>query len=709
MLYRWLSLLLPAVLSAGLHAQTAVLTCSAASVPALVHAEGVAERTGDIVLSCSGGQPASQVSGNVVVSLNVNVTNRILSDGSSDVFLTVDSGSGPVNFVARPFSANALAFNGVIFNTSAAGAAEIRISNIRGNASQLGFDPTQTITASVSFTGAGIALPNSVFIVGHPDRALLATTSGKLVCDQYGSPLPATINFANLLTAGSAYSTTRVTEGFASAFAPISDPSNLRADSGVRILARYSGFPAAAHLYVPDAIAGSTADVPTATGDLGFAASGGQYTPGLDQLLLVRVIGTDANGASGTLVTTAPAVQTSFNSVSEVPLSGGAGVAVYEVVDTNPFIRESAQIPTFLGLAPNSGTAETDFSINLAPVSTVVTQSQTAPIPRFIETAPPSDCSSLNDCNAGYFPQIQVDTTPLDLTAPAGQPVTRYLPIHNQGAGVLRWTATVSYGAGATNFIRLSPAQGVNNSTLRVDALTTGLAPGTYTATILLDAGPLSGTKTISVTLVVREAGVNSAPPAIESVTNAADGGLTVLVPGSLATIKGQRLYGQAVQVTFDGTPAKLLYTSASQINLQVPVELSGKHVASLVVSVDGNPSPQSSVKLADSAPGVFPGGVLNQNNAVNGAANPAETNTIIQVFATGLPENGVITAKIHDRNVPVPVYGGAAPGVPGVQQVNIHVPADLPTMQTYVFVCGGPSADQPTCSTPFPIWLVQK
>ncbi len=708
-MFRLFFALIPLALISGLQAQTGVLTCLTSAVPTVVRAEGIAERTGDIIISCSGGQASTQVSGNIIVSLNVNVTNRILGDGSTDVILNVDNGLGVTTFTARPFSLNAVAFNGVVFNASSQGRAELRIVNLRGNASQIPLATNTAITASVSFTGAGLAVPNSTFIVANPQRGLLANSSGRLICDQNGSPLPDSITFTNLLGT-SAYTSTRVTEGFASAFAPLSDASNLRADSGVRIIARYTGFPSAARLFVPDAIAGNDADVATSGGDLGASASGGKYTPGRSELLLIRVNGADANGAGGSPVFPTPAATVAFNSASEVPMTGGTGYAVFEVADANPFVRESAQFPTFLGLLPNSVTTtiQTNSGANLAPLSVAFTQTSTAPIPRFIDTPPPSDCSALNDCGAGYFPALSLDTTPLQLTAALGDPVTRYIPIHNTGAGVLRWTATATYGAGASNWLRFSPAQGVNDSTLRIDAITTGLQAGTYQATVSVDGGPLVGVKTIPVALTVTPSVPVVVAPSITSVTNAASSDQPTLVAGSLATIMGSHLAGQSTQVTFDGTVASLLYTSDEQINLQVPAALSGKQTSNVVVSVDGNASRAMVVNLAVAAPAIFPGAVLNQDYGVNGATLAARTGSVVQIFATGLPASGVITARIHDRAVPVPLYGGPAPGLSGVQQVNVLIPADLPTMQTYVFVCGGLSADQQVCSAPAKIWIQQ-
>jgi uncharacterized protein (TIGR03437 family) len=714
MCFRRLAVFFSVIFTPVLLAQTAVLTCSNSAVPPAVRAEGIAERTGDILMSCSGGQPGAQVSGNMIVSLNVNVTNRILADGTLDALLRINDGLSTTTMNASQYTNNAVAFNGVVFNISQEGTAEFRIVNLRGNASHLLAAATNpVITASISFTGAGIAVPSSHFLVAVPQRALLASSTGRLRCGPQGSPLPSNLTLTNMVDFGTLFTSTRVTEGFASAFAPPTDPASFLANSGVRIIARYSGFPADARLFVPDAIAGSNADIPTSTGEFGTPAAGGRYTAGSRQLLLVRVHGADATGAGGAPLFVPPASGTlNFNSVSELAITGGSAHAVYEVVDADPFARETAQFPTFLGLPPNpSRSVETNFGIHLGPVSTVFTQSPTAWIPRFIETTPPPDCTLLGDCSANYFPQFQVDPTPLTISVGTGQQATRYIPVRNVGAGVLRWNATVAYPAGTpANWIRLDTSSGVNNGTIRVDVTPTGLQPGVYAATITIDGGVFAGTRSIPVTLTVGQGGgQNQLPvPLVQSVSNAANGEDRHLVAGSLGTIMGNRLHGQAVLVTLDGTPATLLYSGETQINFLVPAALAGKPSAALVVTVDGIASSASTIALATAAPAIFPGAVLNQNYSVNSETNPAAAGSIVQIFATGLPSSGVITAKVHDVTIQAPYYAGPAPGLNGVQQVNVMVPAHLPAMQTWVYVCGGDAADRQVCSPPQQIWLTR-
>ena len=188
------------------------------------------------------------------------------------------------------------------------------------------------------------------------------------------------------------------------------------------------------------------------------------------------------------------------------------------------------------------------------------------------------------------------------------------------------------------------------------------------------------------------------------SIGNAADGTQSSVVAGSLATIMGSKLNGRAVLVTFNGTPAQVIYSNDTQINLLVPLAIAGQTSAAVIVSVDGNAGAASNVVVAASAPAIFPGAVLNQDASVNAQNNPAKAGSILQIFGTGLPASGTISARVHDRSIAAPYYAGIAPGLTGVQQVDVAIPSDLPTMQTWVYVCGSG-----VCSPGAKIWIVQQ
>ena len=489
----------------------------------------------------------------------------------------------------------------------------------------------------------------------------------------------------------------------------------MNADTGTRILIQYSGFPAGAQLFVPNVIAGSDAVQATAAGDFGVPASGGRYAPGGNgSLLLALVPSANASGLGGLPVYApgAPGSGTvSFDGMSQVSLTSGAGFAVYQVVDSNASVQESAQIPTFLSVPPslNGTSVQTDEDVSFAPVSTVTVATSMDPIPRFQQVPAPPDCSVVGDCGR-YFPLLTLDQSSLQFTAQSGaQSQGQNVLIDNVGSGIMDWNASVQYGAGA-GWIRLTPSSGTNSQRINVGVLPASLAAGTYNATVTVDAGPEAGTKTIAVTLVVTAAPPTPVPtptpapvPTITAAVNAATFAAGPLVAGSLATLSGTNLSGKTVTVAFDGIVAQVLYDGSTQMNILVPAALAPKSSTQLVVTVDGNASAPDTISLAAFAPGIFQNGILNQDSSVNSASNPAALGSVIQIFATGLSGTGVITATIGGQTITQPYYAGPAPALLGVQQVNLIVPT-IPIaygqeLTISVTVCGGPTTAQVVCS----------
>jgi uncharacterized protein (TIGR03437 family) len=181
-------------------------------------------------------------------------------------------------------------------------------------------------------------------------------------------------------------------------------------------------------------------------------------------------------------------------------------------------------------------------------------------------------------------------------------------------------------------------------------------------------------------------------------------------VPGSIATLFGAQLAGNKVQAGFDGLPAQILFDNNTQINLVVPSALGKKQSSQLIVIVDGTASLSETIPLVNFSPGIFKNGVLNQDSAVNSSDHPARLGTILQIFGTGLSGTGVITVRINGAVIDALAYAGPAPGIAGVQQVNVQLPADLKGTAASVSLCGGIAgkADQATCSPAVQVAIVQ-
>ena len=670
--------------------------CLVSSVPTQVRAEGLTERTGDIILQCSSSTPGATITGNLIVYLPVNVTNRTNSANQAvDVSLSVDFGSGySATAIPAQLSPGGLTFNGLNITAPPSGIVYLKVSGIRAAVYMAGSASAQPIVASLSFPAP---LDRSQVVVAYPQLGLFTTIyDAGITC--VGSPLPSAFTVTNFFTTGTAVASARVTEGFGTAFLPRAAGE----DNGTRFLLKYSGFPGQSQLFLPDFVAGSSAAVASSAGDLGGMQQVGQYVPGSGSLLLARVQLADSNGAGGQPVALpSGAGAITLDSTSPVNLNNGAGYAVYEVIDANPNLRESAQIPTFIGISNITAAATAVGTVSLAPVSSVLTASQTAPITRFAAVTPASDCTLVGDCGANYFPHLSVSNFPMQLKAYAGGgPMISnpgYAPITNSGGGHLGYNVTINYQNGGAGWLK----QWDNPNSVEVTAITTNLQPGTYNANIVVDAGA-AGSVTIPVVLTVVAAPsttTTTTPPTtttttppptttppttttpttpkvvINSVVNAATFNSTPLVAGSLGTLMGTGFAGKNVSVTFDGMPATLLYTGANQINLQVPAAVASKNSSTMVVTVDGNSSDPVQVSLAPAAPAVFSNGILNQDNSLNAAAKPARPGDILQVFATGIPAGAAVTVQIGGQANLLPLYAGVAPDVPGVQQVNVAVP----------------------------------
>ncbi|MBZ5723900.1 MAG: hypothetical protein LAP87_02780 [Acidobacteriia bacterium] len=676
--------------------------CTVSSVHAQVRAEGLTERMGDIILQCSGA-PGAVSSGNLTVNFPVNVTNRVdAANQSREADLAVDLGSGFVpTGIPGTVLDRSITFFGVSLTVPPGGSFNIRISNIRINANQSGVVGPQSIAASLSVSNpvflpvdraqVPVAVPSAGLFIRLQDTGITCT----------GSPLPDTFSLATLFAAKTAFASTRLTEGFGTAFLPRTGVE----DNGTRFLVNYSDFPATARIFIPDLVAGSSALEPTSGGDMGLPQSGGRYVPGSGTLLLVRVFGADANGAGGSPrpVPAGPG-PVALNAVSEVALSGGAGFAVYEVADASAAQLENAQFPTFIGLPKNSPPAVARETASLAPVSTVTTASATAPIQRFARVTPASDCSVMPDCQSSFFPRLSIQGNPVELTSVGDNQTgdVGAVRVRNAGGGVMRWAASIDYLQGS-DWLLLDNTSGVNNGGFFIWALPKGLAPGTYHANITVDAG-FAGSQVVPATLTAKAAPppppAPTPPPAaplvtVTQVVNAATFAVTPMVAGSLGTAMGSHLSGKNVSVVFDGHPANLLYVGDNQINLQVPVELGAQTSATMVVTVDGASSVPVTVSLAAAWPSIFANGVLNQDNSLNASASGAPAESVLQIFATGIPAGAVVSVAIAGQTDLAPLYAGPAPEVPGVQQVNVRVPAGLASGPVQLTICATAGGQQ--------------
>jgi uncharacterized protein (TIGR03437 family) len=206
---------------------------------------------------------------------------------------------------------------------------------------------------------------------------------------------------------------------------------------------------------------------------------------------------------------------------------------------------------------------------------------------------------------------------------------------------------------------------------------------------------------------------------AIGAVTNAASSVSGPVAPGEVVVLYGSGLgparltpyqldptsglVGSSLagtSVIFNGTPAPVLYTSATQVGVVTPYSIAGPNVQ-VFVKYQGQTSAPVTVPVAAVAPALFiadssgtgQAAASNQDGTVNGAAHPAKVGSYISLWLTGVGQmnpTGVdglpgaaplaqpaapVTVTIGGQLVQ-PQYAGQAPyAVAGVMQINAQIP----------------------------------
>jgi uncharacterized protein (TIGR03437 family) len=169
----------------------------------------------------------------------------------------------------------------------------------------------------------------------------------------------------------------------------------------------------------------------------------------------------------------------------------------------------------------------------------------------------------------------------------------------------------------------------------------------------------------------------------------------SISADGQLGTSAGQ------TKVLFDGIAAPMFSASSFQVTVQVPWEVAGK--ASVVVQnfYRDVPSNPLTLSVVDAFPGLFTtlGSqdllALNQDGTLNSINQPAVAGSYVALFGSGFGTTspaGITgrvagpplkflatppTVRVSGVDVEVQ-YAGDAPGLVGVSQINIRIPASL-------------------------------
>jgi uncharacterized protein (TIGR03437 family) len=200
------------------------------------------------------------------------------------------------------------------------------------------------------------------------------------------------------------------------------------------------------------------------------------------------------------------------------------------------------------------------------------------------------------------------------------------------------------------------------------------------------------------------------------------------LAPGTVVQIYGQNLApgintpGQPLpmnvngtQVLIGGEQAALYYVSPTQIDAQLPVDLTPEHQYQVLVSANGALTLPQPIYVSAATPGLLtlPDGSVYAQHAADGsqitAASPAKPNEFITLYMVGLGDTDPVVPTgqttpnpppFSNTKVPVTVtidgnpapvqFAGLTPGGVGLYQVNLQVPANAVTGNLTVLVMQG-------------------
>ena len=297
------------------------------------------------------------------------------------------------------------------------------------------------------------------------------------------------------------------------------------------------------------------------------------------------------------------------------------------------------------------------------------------------------------------------------------------VPVASGGTGTGGSASTLSSVAGSIQRVDLSNSKvSMSLATSMIEAPLLGTLTNAFTRTVapLYSRNAIVNLTVSGFTVLPWQFDASVAPPKIQSVVNAADGGKGI-APGGLMSIYGQQFSPVNIAtneipvptaladscLTVNGLPVPIFFVSPTQINAQMPFSMVGS--VTMILRTPGGVSDNYNTTVLPSAPSVFranieglgsdvPTIVRFTNGEIVTASNPVHKNDSLVIYLTGL---GVTTPAVGD-GMPGPsdplataivapqvtlgsanlalLYAGMTPGEVGVYQINVKVPSSVQT-----------------------------
>jgi len=338
--------------------------------------------------------------------------------------------------------------------------------------------------------------------------------------------------------------------------------------------------------------------------------------------------------------------------------------------------------------------------------------------------------SSLSGAQAGCQPGYLVPTVTSSIgpsfTVTQSQPVSLSVNVaDNCNNPVPTASVAANFSDGDASLTLVPKGNGVWTGTWTPKAAQAQVTVSIVPTTVVQGTKGLAGLAQLTGT--VQAAASSDAPAPAAALNSANVSGAAQISPGSWVTILGDRLANgtssasgtfppslAGTAVTIGSTALPLDYAGPGQVNALLPFSLTPNTSVSLVVERSGTVSVPINLTLADLGPAIFSttgdgtgqGAVVIASSGVLAApvgafpgSQPVARGDYLAIYCTGLgavnntPADGapapssaplattLATPGVTIGGMPAVVsYSGLAPGLVGLYQVNVQVPANAPT-----------------------------
>lgn len=335
----------------------------------------------------------------------------------------------------------------------------------------------------------------------------------------------------------------------------------------------------------------------------------------------------------------------------------------------------------------------------------------------------PADAQT--SCQSSYLVPTVTGSIGPSFTVTQSQPVSLNVSVVDNCNNVIPSAAvTANFGDKDPSITLVPQGNGVWSGTW------TPKAAQAQMSLVIVPTAVIQGVKGIAgafqLTGTVQPAASAEAPAPAAALNSAAVAGSVQISPGTWVTIFGDRLANSTASpsgafppslvgtaVMIGATALPLDFVSAAQVNALLPFSLTPNSVVSLAVERSGTISVPIDVTIADVGPAIFStngdgtgqGAVVVASSGVLAApvgafpgSQPVARGDFLAIYCTGLgavnntPADGapapsspplattLATPSVTIGGIPAAVsYSGLAPGLVGLYQVNVQVPANAP------------------------------